>query len=369
MKMGLFGRPVGLTGGIARYTTKLLEYLPRVAPENQYLVYTNRKSELPGDGILIRRSGPSKLGRVIWEQFWLPAQLRSDGLDLYHNPDFTLPVLSAVPSIVSILDLIFMKQSEGTSWQARALYTSLTRLSAKKSRMVITISDYSAKDISQALGVPASRIRRCYMGVDSRLANLVTEKEAEEILQAFGITPPYLLYVGLITPRKGVVTLVRAFSLAARKCGLNHLVLVGIQGSGFSQISQAIEESEVRERIILAGSIDDRLLAALYKKAMASCMPSYHEGFGLPVLEAMASGAPVLSSNATSLPEVVGDAGLLAAPDDIDGWAQNIEIMATTPRLADQLREKGYIQAARFTWEQCARDHLSVYREVLNHHI
>lgn len=366
MRLGFFGRPVGLTGGIARYTTMLLYYLPRVAPVNQYLVYTNRDSQLPGDGALIRRGGPSRMGRVLWEQFWLPAQLRRDSLDLYHNPDFTLPVLSGVPSVVSILDLIFMKHSEGTSWQARALYTSLTRLSAKRSKKIITISDYSARDITNVLGVPPSKITRCYMGVDNRLANLVSGSEADDILQEQGIASPYLLYVGLITPRKGVVTLVKAFSKCAEKCGIKHLVLVGLQGSGFNKISEAIEESDVKDRIILAGSIDDRVLAALYQKAAASCMPSYHEGFGLPVLEAMASGSPVLSSNATSLPEVVGDAGLMAAPDDVDAWARNIETMVTTPGLPEEFRAKGYSQAAKFTWEQTARDHLEVYKEVVD---
>ncbi|MCC6485822.1 MAG: glycosyltransferase family 4 protein [Armatimonadetes bacterium] len=363
MRIGYFGRPIGLTGGIGRYALQLLQAMLKVAPDNEYQLYTNRaETTLERLPVEVKR-GSERLGRVLWEQGALPWTLRRDELDVYHSPDFTLPVLSRVPGVVTLHDLIFMKHPEGTSRRALLLYNTLTRVSAKRARRVIAISNYTAHDISATLSIPSEKIRVVYQGVNPSLRLASSESDAPDILESLEVPEPFVLFVGLLTPRKGVLSLIQAYELAHAQAQFQALVLVGLPGSGYDEIRTKAEMSPLRDKIRFLGAADDRVLAALYRRAAVFCLPSFHEGFGLPVLEAMLLGCPVVAADATSLPEVVGDAGLLFPAGDWQKLSESLVQVATDSSVREQLREKGPERAARFTWENTARETLDVYRE------
>lgn len=364
MRIGYFGRSLGLKGGIARYTSELLAAMERVAPANQYLLYTNRRADITKGDPTVLRTGPSCLGRVGYEQVWLPAQIARDRPDVYHSPDFTLPFAAPGRKVITVHDLIYLRQPEGTSLRARVLYRLLTGASIRRAHTVITVSDYTAREVSEYFDIPREKLRPIPHGVNPALLGTAESVDTRAAVEAMGIQPPFVLFVGLLTPRKGVLELIEAFERVQGTGGLQCLALVGAPGSGFERIQKRVGESPVRDRIRLPGPADDAGLASLYSQASAFCLPSHHEGFGLPVLEAMLLGCPVVAADSTALPEVVGDAGLLSHTGDADSLASALARMLSDADLAGALRASGRRRAAEYTWESTARKTLAVYAEV-----
>ncbi len=362
MRVGYFGRPIGAVGGIARHTTELLAALGRKAPENEYYVYTNRKAGIPPVPRAVVRNGPAWPGRVLWEQVVVAAQLRRDRPDVYHSPDFTLPLAGAVPMIVTVHDLIYLRHPEGTSWRAAVLYRLLTGASVRRAGRVLTVSRHSASEVMQAFRLGEEQVTVVPSGVSETLRALSAGLPGD----GAGDAPPrpYILYAGLLTGRKGVLTLLEAFERLRSSGWRGHLVFAGLQGSDGAGVLKRIDSSEFRDGIFLAGPVDDAELARLYSSASAFCLPSFHEGFGLTVLEAMLFGCPVVASDCTALPEAVGDCGLLVPPGDAEALAEALRRVLEDPALAASLRERGRERAREFTWDACAARVAEVYREV-----
>ncbi|BCW97766.1 MAG: glycosyl transferase family 1 [Armatimonadota bacterium] len=364
MKVGYFGRPIGAIGGIARHTTELLAALGRVAPANQYLVYTNRPNVVfPLPGAIIRR-GPARIGRVLWEQVVVASQLRRDRPDVYHSPDFTLPLTADPPMIVTVHDLIYLKQPQGTSWRAAALYRLLTGPSVRKARRVLAVSQHSAREVRSAFGLREEQVTVVPSGVSETLRRLAAQLPPGESRETSEAPRPYILYAGLLTSRKGVLTLLGAFEHLRESGWAGYLVLAGLQGSDYATVAKRIASSAYRESILLKGAVDDATLARLYASASVFCLPSFHEGFGLTVLEAMTFGCPVVASECSAIPEAVGDCGLLAPPGDPSALAEALRKVLLDEDLAASLRERGRQRAGEFTWDGSARRTLEVYREV-----
>lgn len=368
MRIGYFGRPIGAIGGIARHTAELLAALGRVAPENEYFVYTNRPGAVPPLAGAVVRRGPARIGRVLWEQIVVAAQLRRDRPAVYHSPDFTLPLAAGVPMIVTVHDLIYLRQPQGTSLRAAALYRLLTGASVRKAKRVLTVSRHAAAEVRSAFGLEGARVTVVPSGVSETLRRLAGDIPPGSAPESAGVPGPYVLYVGLLTARKGVLTLVEAFERLQESGRAGFLVLAGLQGSDYAAVATRIQASAVRERIILKGAVDDVCLARLYASAGAFCLPSLHEGFGLTVLEAMMFGCPVVASDCSALPEAVGDCGLLVPPEDPDALACALARVLDDGELAADLRERGRERARRFTWDESARRTLAVYREVAEGH-
>ncbi len=363
MRVGYFGRSLGLRGGIGRYARELLAGMEQVAPANQYLVYTNREPGIdPGVNTALR-TGPRRLGRVGYEQFWLPAQLMRDRPDVYHSLDYTLPLAARGNFVITVHDLIYLRHPEGTSLRARVLYRVLTRASIARARKVITVSDYTAREIAEYFSVPREKLRVIPHGVNPQLQRVAASADSSSAMGALGIRKPFVLFVGLLTPRKGVLDLIGAFERIQRQTGAECLVLAGSPGAGYERITERISASPVRERILLAGPVDDVTLASLYSEAAVFSLPSHLEGFGLPVLEAMLLGCPVVVSISSSLPEVVGEAGLVARTGDAVSLGEAIARVLTEPGCADALAEAGRQRAGLFTWEKTAELTLAVYEE------
>ncbi|MEJ5298647.1 MAG: glycosyltransferase family 1 protein [Armatimonadota bacterium] len=365
MKVGYFGRPIGAIGGIARHTTELLAALGRVGPENEYLVYTNRpRVVLPQPGASVRR-GPARIGRVLWEQVVVAAQLRRDRPDVYHSPDFTLPLAADPPMIVTVHDLIYLKQPQGTSWRAAALYRLLTGASVRKARRVLTVSRHAAWEVRTAFGLREEQVTVVPSGVSETLRRLAAQLPQGKGGETSEAPRPYILYAGLLTARKGVLTLLDAFEHLRESGWAGYLVLTGLQGSDYATVAKKIASSAYGEDIVLKGAVDDATLARLYASASVFCLPSFHEGFGLTVLEAMTFGCPVVASDCSALPEAVGDCGLLASPGDPNALADALRKVLDNEDVAASLRERGRQRAGEFTWDGSARRTLEVYQEVV----
>jgi len=361
--VGYFGRSLGLRGGIGRYARELLAGMERAAPANQYLLYTNRQPDTELGANTILRAGPRRLGRVGYEQFWLPAQLMRDMPDVYHSPDYTLPLAARGSFVITVHDLIYLRHPEGTSLRARVLYRVLTRASIARARKVITVSDYTAREIAEYFRVPREKLRVIPHGVNPHLQRLAESADSPAALARLGVRKPFVLFVGLLTPRKGVLELIEAFERIQPQTRLECLVLAGSPGAGYERITERISASPVRERILLAGPADDVTLASLYSEAAVFSLPSHLEGFGLPVLEAMLLGCPVVVSDSSSLPEVVGEAGLVARTGDAVSLGEAIARVLTEPGCAEALAEAGRQRAGLFTWEKTADLTLAVYEE------
>ncbi len=224
---------------------------------------------------------------------------------------------------------------------------------------LITDSEFSKREMVDKMGIDAARITVCYPGVDQ--AFFISEVDTN-VIRKYSGGSPYILFVGTLEPRKNVEALVEAFAGVGRP-GLK-LLLVGKEGWGAERIRTKVRDMGLDERVGFLGYVPEEDLPCLYRGAEAFVYPSFYEGFGLPVLEALAAGAPVIASKTASLPEVAGDAALYVSPDDVGEILEAINILSGNPEVREELRDKGARRAREFTWDRCAQDVLGVYRGV-----
>jgi len=352
--------------GIHQYAVNLIEHLPAALRDDQVIVYANNtpiKSESRSISVhnpVIPVEKPAV--RVAWENLVLPLQVRRHNVDLYHGLAFTSPRAIGVPSVVTIHDLAFVRWPEQVPGR-RSLYLSrAVRNSAKRAERVIAVSEYTKRDVIELLGVPADRIDVTPLGVDQSL-----RRASIEAIDAFrmtnGLTIPFFLAVGNLEPRKNLPALIRAFALAADEIP-HDLVLVGAEGWRTKALHQALAEPAIRDRVRLQGFVPADELTLWYSACDFFIIPSLYEGFGLSLLEAMACGAPAIASNRASLPEVAGDAALLAEPD-LESLAAALMVMAGNLELRTVLASKGPAQAANFTWQRTAELTVECYRKAV----
>jgi len=275
---------------------------------------------------------------------------------------FVGPLASPCPLVVTIFDLSFLRYPQAFrlgNWLYLRLFT---RVSARRARRIIAISKHTKADITHWLGVPPERIEVVYCGVEERFHSL----PAEEVL-AFrrkkGLPEQFLLHVGTLEPRKNLSLLLRAYA-RLRAAGGNPppLILAGARGWMCEGLFSQVEELGLGDSVHFPGYVRPEELPLWYNAATCFVYPSLYEGFGLPPLEAMACGTPVLSSNAASLPEVVGDAGLLLDPVDEEAWAHELARVLSRPELQRELAERGLDRARRFNWRRAAEETVQVYR-------
>jgi glycosyltransferase involved in cell wall biosynthesis len=314
---------------------------------------------------------PRPLAKVWLEQVALAHAARQTGAALLHYPYFAAPIVSGLPIVTTVHDLVPLIQSEYRRTVAQRLYTGLVTAGLRRAARVITDSAASARDLRERLGLPESQIRVIPLAVDDRFRPLSGEADAtwaQSVRARLGIAGPYFLYVGGFDRRKNVERLLQAFARFKRSGTPPHaLVLVGARRAGESFFYDPLPDVEhlgLRDSVILAGRVGDDDVRALQTGADAFVFPSLYEGFGLPPLEAMACGAPVIAANTSSLPEVVGEAGLLIDPTSVDELAQALARLAGDPELRRELGQRARSRAAGFTWEATVEATANVYREV-----
>ncbi|MFN8035216.1 MAG: glycosyltransferase family 1 protein [Acidimicrobiia bacterium] len=303
--------------------------------------------------------------RLAWEQVQAPRFAQRCAIDVWHGPHYTMPLRLGIPSVVTVHDLTFFDHPE---WHERSkvlFFRRMIRESASRARVLVTVSEFTARRL-RAVVVPAGEIAVVPHGVDHARFRPAPEPadgaHDHDLLHALGAREPYLAFAGVFEPRKDLPTLVRAFAAVARRHRHLQLVLAGRDGWGSSAARDAVERSRVGSRILRPGYVAADALPALFRRAAAVVYPSLEEGFGLPALEAMACGTPLVSTSGSSIEEVVGPAGVLVPPGDADALAVAIERVLSDRALAARLRADGPERARRYNWEATAAGHLDAYR-------
>lgn len=353
--------------GIHRYIAQILHHLPREESGPKYVVYTNQRKELAGraDVTAVSTWLPTqrRLARILWEQIIWPWQAHRHRLDLLHSMAFVTPLFSPIPAVVTVFDLSFMHKPESFPSVQRNYLATQTRRSCRRARRVITISQSARDDVHRFFDVPLSRIDVIYPGVDEQYRP-ATAAQIDAFRRRKGLPSRYILHVGTLQPRKNLPRLVEAFSRLADTAV--HLVFVGGKGWLYEEIFQRVAALNLTDRVHFAGYAPDEELPLWYAAADLFVFPSVYEGFGMPVVEAMACGAPVLAANAASIPEAVGSAGQLFDPHDVDDLARRMANVLNNDALSATMRQRGFQQAQQFSWQRAGLETAVVYQKALS---
>lgn len=348
--------------GIHGYIEGLLRHLPAAPPADwrfTALVGSRYRASIPG--VELRRAAidtESPAKRILWEQLAQPWALAD--FDVYHALAFVAPLVLTRPAVVTIYDLSFLHYPERLPASRRLYLRWFTGLTCRRARRVIAISHSTARDLTATLGIPADKIDVAAPGFDPAVFHPLDADEVAGFRRAHNLPERFWLFIGTLEPRKNLTTLIEAYA-ALPANGRLPLVIGGGKGWDFEPIFTAVERHGLSEQVRFIGFIPSEALPLWYNCAETFIYPSVFEGFGLPVLEAMACGTPVIVSDATSLPEVAGGAGRLVAPHDRAGWTAALSAAFEDQGWRQQAREHGLAESARYSWQETARQTLLSY--------
>ncbi len=353
--------------GVSGYIERLLRQLLPLSPADRWTVYTPAgiapaRLAAAANTTLCPSALPTTnpLVRILWEQLCAPLLLVRDRPAVLFCPLNVVPLAAPCPTVVTIHDLAFLRLPERFRPAKRRDLTQLTSLSVRRARHVITVSDFTRREVIELLHVPPERVTAIPNGRDETLVPPGPAAVAA-FRQHHALPPEFLLFVGTLEPRKNLLTLLRAYAQLRDRLALP-LIIAGGKGWLYEPIFALVKELELEDRVRFTGYVDQADLPLWYGAATASLYPSLYEGFGFPPLESMQCGTPVITSNTTSLPEVVGDAALLVDPHDIAALAAALLRISTDPALRADLRTRGLQRAQHFDWQHTAAATLAVLR-------
>ena len=354
--------------GTEYYSASLIEAFTRLPEAERYrfALYVNSPSEVEARERLGFPLPPSwRIRAIPFPRLWTHARLSFEMAarppDVLFVPSHVVPLWHPRRTIVTIHDLGYIHYPQAHTTSARLYLHLSTRFSVRSARRVIAISEATKRDLITYYKVPPRKIRVVYHGRDPIFAPVEDEERIAEVVTRYGVSQPYCIHVGTLQPRKNLMVLVEAWDQLRGKVDRPpQLLLAGRRGWLYDSLLEAVEARSLGGLIKFADYVEREDLPALYSGAMALTFPSLYEGFGLPALEAMSCGTPVLASDTSSLPEVVGDAGLLLDPHDPGAWAGVVQRLMRGKALQRELSRKGLERAASFTWERCARQTLAV---------
>ncbi|HAF16147.1 MAG TPA: glycosyltransferase family 1 protein [Blastocatellia bacterium] len=355
-------------GGNESYATHLIEALAEIDGVNSYTLYVTRREAVERftnrwPNFQVRATLPHT--PFIRIPLTLGAELRKNPVDVLHV-QFTAPPLAPCPVVVSIHDLSFEHLPETFKWRSRTQLRLTVRRSARQAAQVLALSEYARSDIINTYGISPDKVTAIPLAAPAHFAPVTDDREFQRVRQTYGIQSDYILSVGSIQPRKNLNRLIAAYSSLRRarpEGKLPQIVLVGKCAWLYDETLRTIKELGLSNSVVLTGYVPETDLPALYSGALCFVYPSYFEGFGLPPLEAMKCGTPVIVGNKTSLPEVVGEAGVLVDPFDVDDIASAIASVIGDSNFRSQLRAKGLERSRLFDWRETARQTLAIYRK------
>ena len=370
MRIAIDAHSVGTKlGGNESYAVNLIEALAQIDSANHYTIFvtTNEARDRFHNrwpNFEVRSTLPhTPLIRI---PLTLSAELRKRPVDVLHV-QFTAPPFCPCPVVVSIHDLSFEHLPETFKRRSRTQLRLTVRHSARRAARILSLSEHGRRDLIETYGITPERIEAIPLAAPEHYGPVSDYRELQRVRHNYGIHGDYILAVGSIQPRKNLARLIRAYA-SLRGDGptvkLPKLVLVGKCAWLYDETLRALEDTGVKEAVVLTGYVPEGDLPALYSGALCFVYPSYFEGFGLPPLEAMKCGAPVIVGNRTSLPEVVGDAALLVDPYDVEAIASGIKQLLGDQALRKELSLKGQERARAFSWRETARKTLAVYEQV-----
>ncbi len=365
----LFLIPEGV-GGTETYLRNLIRELPALDPDIAYTLFTNRENagtfavppganlrELPCPVRAVRRPE-----RLAYEYGVLPLRARRQQVDVLFSPGFTAPARRGYASVVTIHDMQPEDMPDNFTPLYHFGYTRLMRRAARQAAHILTVSEHAKGRIVALYGIPPERITVSHHAAGPIYFTSVSPDEIARVRQTYGIHFPYLLSVATLHPHKNLDALIDAF-VALRQTGDTaiQLVLVGLRGTAAATLQTKVETAGIADAVVMTGWVPDADLPALYQGATVYVLPSRYEGFGIPILEAMASGTPVITTTAASLPEVAGDAALLVDPDDRAALAHALRRVVNDPALRADLIGRGRARAPLFTWRKTAEATLAAF--------
>jgi glycosyltransferase involved in cell wall biosynthesis len=368
--------------GIGRLTRCIFQALAEIDHENEYRLFAatgrgNREvcafhpSAFPLFHLKTISLSDRELN-IVWHRLRLPlpVELITGPVDVFHSPDFTLPPVWRALTVLTVHDLSFLRVPECFTGALRHYLERVVPRSVRRADHVIADSESTGRDLVRLLDVPASKVTVIHSGVEPRFRPIADRATLEAVRQRYNLPERFILSVGTLQPRKNFTTLIEAFSrlklgAGSWKLGTRNLKLVIVGGKGwlYEAVFARVETLGLQGEVLFPGFVADEDLPPLYNLAEVFALPSWYEGFGLPPLEAMACGTPVVTSNTSSLPEVVGDAGLMVEPIDVEGLAAEMGRVLGDSDLRREMVQRGLARAREFTWERAARQLLKVYEE------
>jgi glycosyltransferase involved in cell wall biosynthesis len=355
--------------GIGTYVRNLTGELGRQDDTVEYVLLCQ-----PGDVDYVRSLGPrfealvERAGNYsVREQMSVPLALARAKVDLFHAPHYVVSPLTRCPYVVTIHDCIHLRFPQYLPSRAAHFYArTMMTVAARRAERILTVSQASKDDILHYLGVPASKVEVIYNALDERLAAEPTAEEVARVRERYQLTSPFILYAGNIKPHKNVDRLIEAYSILRRR-GVDgvKLLIIGDEISKYPNLRRLVHRFQLHKHVRFLGFVPDAMLAVLYRLAGVFVFPSLHEGFGLPPLEAMAAGTPVITSNVSSLPEVVGEAAILIDPMDAGAIADAMARVLGDDALREELIRRGRERVKAFSWERSVARVRQVYSEIV----
>lgn len=359
--------------GLGRYSGELLEAMRQVAPEHNYLgLYYAAHEIKPGGALSDLDTFRVPLSAKPWRMSVLLAYFTHRNLDgrlprgdIFHGTDHLLPPLRDTRTVFTIHDIIFRFFPQYHLPLNRWFLDLMLPKFMQRADAVIAVSENTRRDVARVMRIPAGKIIVIYEGVNSKFRPIEDREQLERVRVKHKLPARFILFFSTIEPRKNVITLIHAYAqLREEMPNTPPLVVMGRKGWLYGETLKRIPELGLTRDVILTDWVESEDVPAVINLAEVFAFPSLYEGFGLTPLEAMACGTPVISSNASSLPEVVGEAGILLDPRDIGGLAQALQRVLSDAALRGEMRARGLKQAAQFTWERAARETLSVYERL-----
>ena len=361
--------------GIGRYTRELVRALAELDRSHDYVLFAAAGGQRPADTDwppnFQMRSVPlsDRALAILWHRLRLPlwVELVTGAVDIFHSPDFVLPPVRRAKTLVTVHDLSFIRYPQCADANLRVYLNKVVPRSVHRANLVLADSQSTKDDLVELLGVAPDRIEVVYPGVEKRFRPIEDQALLEKVRKRYDLPPRFILGLGTLQPRKNFTRLIEAFaSLQVCKFASLHLVIAGGKGWLYEEIFATVEQLSLKKKVVFPGFVADEDLPALYNLADLFVFPSLYEGFGLPPLEALACGTPVITSDASSLPEVVGEAGPMVEATDVEALAEAMKRVLEDDALRERMIAKGMKQARKFTWEQAAAKLLNLYEAISN---
>ncbi len=374
MKIGIDIRPLSIfntKAGLYQYTYHLVSGLLAIDSKNHYSLLSSYhhgrgfRGDRRIENKFVHRF-PGRLSHLILEKWGIPIELMMGKLDLFHGPCFFIPNHLSCSAIVTIHDMMTLRYPEFLESKESIAYTNKIYISVKRADAIITVSNFTKKEIVELINVSEEKIRVIYNGIDPTFCPTKDREDIEKVKAKYGVQGPYLLFVGNIERKKNIEKLIHAYMELRNSSIYKYpLVVVGKKSMYFKTLWEAVQQHHAKEHTIFTDVVDDDDLRLLYSGAELFVFPSLFEGFGLPVIEAMASGIPVIASNRTSIPEIAGEAAVLIDPLNVEEIARAMYDVLSNSSLRKHLIEKGIKRSKDFSWEKTARETLKLYQELV----
>lgn len=360
--------------GIGRYLAGILKYIPEIDRENEYYLFSfSDLDNYKKRGFKVIATGeknliPSRIFSPLWLNFVLPKFLKKNKIDLFFEPNYFLPLSNKeIKNVITVHDLFQKIDKNYQQFYYRKYLDFFLPRAIKNSNAIIAVSENTKKDIIEFYNISEGKINVIYEAADEIFQPRDLDKEhKQKLISKYNLPSEFILYVGVIENRKNITGILKIADILQKNKNNIKITLIGNPGFGFKQIYEDIKN---KNNIYYLDNIEGEDLPYIYNLAKIFLFPSFYEGFGLPPLEAMQSGIPVLSSNTSSLPEVVGEGGIMHNPEDYESFSQDIIKLLEDRDFYDKIRRKGIRQARNFSWRETAKKIVGIFNQVYRNKI